>query len=279
MRWTDKHTAWMQDTGTAITTTCGLAATIIRFNHSISDTPTMSAWAKHFRNHYCDDAHISYLIKDTPYSQSKADFLINMKFPAQKISDSHEKSGPATRAGDFSEILFADYISSKLDYWVPRVRYELKFNKNTSEQGSDVIGMKFDPQGFVSNDELLVVEVKATLSDTKNTNRLQDAINHSTKDEYRIGESLSAMKQRLLLRSEMSDVEKIGRFQNPNDRPYIMRYGAAAILTEKAYDPITLKNSSSIGHKYAGSLNLYVIVGNDMMNLAHHLYQKAADEA
>jgi hypothetical protein len=277
MVWTAKHADWLHSSGTTISTSCGKSAHVIRFNYQISDLETMSAWARHFRNHYCDDAHIEYLRKDTPYS--KKDYLLNIKFPAEAPFERHEKTGPATRSGDFAEILVADYISAKMSYWVPRVRYEMKINRNTSEQGSDVIGILFDTHGIAQNDELLVVEVKATLSQTKGTNRLQDAIDHSDKDEYRLGESLNAMKQRLFYKSQLADAEKVGRFQNIDDRPYIMKYGAAAVLTDNAVDLSTLSQSSSVRHKYANKLNLFVIVGADMMKLAHLLYERAADEA
>lgn len=277
MTWTDKHTQWFQSTGVTLTTQCGKVTSVLRFDYVTADTEAMSAWAKHFRNHYCADTHIDYLIKDTPHSKSS--FLLNIKFPAAAPFEKHEKTGPATRSGDFAEILVADYISAKLYYWVPRFRYEMKINRNTSEQGSDVVGLKYDPQGISDKDELLVVEVKATLSDAKIGNRLQDAIDHSDKDEYRLAESLSAMKQRLFMKNQIAEADKVGRFQNIDDRPYILRYGAATVLTDKAYDLATLCSSDSKAHKYKDKLNLFVIVGADMMKLAHLIYQKAADEA
>lgn len=277
MAWTDKHIEWMLDTGYAITTACGMSAPVYRFNHVTSDSKTMSEWAAHFRNHYCEDNHLEYFIKDTPYT--KSEYLLKIKFPAAIPLEKHEKTGPATRSGDFSEILVADYISSKLKYWVPRTRYELKINPNSSEQGTDVIAIKFDENGNKKHDELFVVEVKATLSNTKNTNRLQDAIDHSDKDEYRIGESLNAIKQRLFFKNKLEESDKIGRFQNPDDRPYIMKYGAAAVLSYKAYDGLVLSNADASKHKNKSKLNLFIIVGDDMMDVTHLLYKRAADEA
>lgn len=279
MPWTIEHVKWLQSSGVTITTACGKQVPVLRFNHVATDNVTMSAWAKHFRNHYCDDAHIDYLKQDTPYATSRSDYLLNLKFPAAAPFEKHEKTGPATRSGDFAEILVADYISASLHYWVPRLRYEMKVNRNTSEQGSDVIGIKFDSNNIAANDELLVVEVKAALSDTKNTNRLQDAIDHSDKDEYRLGESLNAMKQRLFLKNQLKEAEKVGRFQNIDDRPFFLRYGAAAVITDNAYNFAKLCSSDASQHKYKDRLTLFVIVGADMMNLTHTLYQKAANEA
>ncbi len=79
-----------------------------------------------------------------------------MKFPNPNFG-----LGSATMSGDFSEILIADYIEYILNYIVPRVRYRQKFNRNTSTQGSDLIGYKVESIETNSiNDEMLIVEEK-----------------------------------------------------------------------------------------------------------------------
>ena len=79
----------------------------------------------------------------------------------------------------------ADYIEYIQSYYVPRIRYRSKFNRNTSPQGSDVLGFKLGTTPS-PRDEAIIFEVKGT-SDPKGKKkgyeRLQEAIDHSNKDE------------------------------------------------------------------------------------------------
>lgn len=277
MTWSDEHIKWLDDTGVQGVTSCGKVVPIYRLNYVNTDDTVMSAWAYHFRNHYCDDSTIDSL--RSGYKISKKEYLLNYRFPVEKAMDPSEKTGPATRSGDFAEILIADYLSAKLKYWVPRTRYEFKVNRNTSEQGADVMGMKFDPKKFSPKDELLVFEVKATLSGKKKVNRLQDAIKHSDKDRLRIGESLNAVRQRLQLKNRNLEADYILRFQSPKDDPYVMKYGAAAVITDTAFDSALIAACDTKAHKNQNNLELFVINGADMMDLVHSLYNRAADEA
>lgn len=277
MTWSDKHIKWLDDTGERCVTACGKVVPIYRFNYIATDDLTMSSWAYHFRNHYCEDSTIDSL--RAGYKISKKDYLINLKFPVEKALNKSEKTGPATRSGDFSEILVADYLSSKLKYWVPRIRYEFKINRNTSEQGTDVLAMKFDAKKFSPKDELFVFEVKATLSGKKKPNRLQDAIDHSDKDRFRIGESLNAVRQRLQLKNRHKEADYILRFQSLKDDPYIIKFGAAAVMTDDAFDKALIASCNSKTHVNQDKLELFVINGADMMKLCHSLYERAADEA
>ena len=129
MSWTDQHMKWLQDTGSTIKTACGKIVNIFEFRHDVSDTRIMSAWARHFRNHYCVDDELEIL---KPDEMTTSEYLLELKFP--HIS---EKPGPSIRAGDFAEILVADYLQFFRDYYVPRTRYDRKFIGNESSKGSD----------------------------------------------------------------------------------------------------------------------------------------------
>ena len=59
----------------------------------------------------------------------------------------------------------ADYIEYIQSYYVPRIRYRSKFNRNTSPQGSDVLGFKLGTTPS-PRDEAIIFEVKGT-SDPK----------------------------------------------------------------------------------------------------------------
>lgn len=277
MTWSDKHINWLDDTGDRVITTCGKSVPIYRFNYVTSDDSTMREWAFHFRSHYCEDSAIDDLRKG--YKFSRKDYLLNIKFPVAKAKDKSEKTGPATRSGDFSEILVADYLAIKHKYWVPRVRYEFKVNRNTSEQGSDVMGMKFDTNNHAPSDELFILEVKGTLSGKSKKNRLQDAIDHSDKDRMRVAESLNAIRQRLQFKNRQPEADYIIRFQSPKDNPYIMKYGAAAVLTDGAFDKAVIASSITSAHMNHDKLELLVINGTDMMTMVHQLYERAANEA
>ena len=105
------HLAWLKDTGQALKTEDGKNVKIFEFEHR-NDPKILSAWAKHFRNHYCNDDEIDDLRSGPGLSRS--DYLLTIKIP-----DDKEKPGPSTRAGDFGEIPVADYLEFKLNYVVP----------------------------------------------------------------------------------------------------------------------------------------------------------------
>jgi hypothetical protein len=241
-------------------------------NHA-PDAKILSAWAKHFRNHYCDDRQIDSLRKGT--TLSRADYLTQMKFP-----DASEAPGPGIRSGDFAEILFADYVEYLLGYWVPRTRYERKAVRNESTKGSDILGFRFQRVDRPSpQDTLLIFESKAQFSGKKASAILQKAIDDSNKDELRKAESLNAIKQRFLDLHETNNAERIERFQSPEDRPYRSLYGAAALFTSEIFDEAVLKECDADAHAHKSRLALIVIHGSRLMALVNQLYGLAANEA
>ncbi|SHN63841.1 Hachiman antiphage defense system protein HamA [Desulfovibrio litoralis] len=285
MPWTKKHLKWLTDTGTHITTADGKTAAVWEFNYQ-TDEVTLSAWAKHFRNHYCPDTDIDDL---KPSKQSRKDYLTDMKFPNKTST-----LGPAIRAGDFGEILVADYLEYVLKFWVPRVRWNSKVVRDESTKGSDVIGFKFhqSSRNPSHKDILFIFEAKTKFSKSSE-NRLQEAINHSAKDYLRIGESLNFIKQKYVNNGDNAEAKGIGRFQNPTDIPYKQTFGAAALISDECYDVSELsmancskipqskkaKNTFYAPHPYKDDLVLLIIKGPDMMDLVHKLYRRAADEA
>jgi Cap4 SAVED domain len=243
----------------------------------------LSAWAKHFRNHYCSDCDIDALRA----SRSRKDYLEQIKFPSAT-----SQLGPAVRAGDFGEILVADFLQWILGYTVPRVRWNTKVVRDESPKGSDVMGFRFqDATGDSPKDVLAVFESKTKFSTGAKTNRLQDAINDSAKDHIRIDESLNYIKQRLFEKGKKEEAAKVERFQNPVDNPYREVYGAAALFSHDRFQaadvssadcqkiPAPPKGSTFKPHPNRDDLVLIVIKGADMMTLSHDLYRRAANEA
>lgn len=248
---------------------------LYRLTHDALDEHTMSAWARHFRQHYCLDRDLPRLRRGTP-AKTNGEYLINFKFP-----DERSGFGPGIRAGDFAEILVSDLLESMLDYFVPRTRYSDKKVRDESSKGSDVIGLRIlrdDPKEYSPEDELFSIESKAKL--TKGTsNRLQDAVTDSAKDHFRIAQSLNAMKNRLIDIQEYEQADYVERFQDPTARPFVQKYGAVAVLCSSAYDAETIAETVCADHPYKGQLDLLCIHGKDLMKFVHALYTRAANEA
>ncbi len=281
MSLTSEHIEWLVDTGERLKTADGKEVEVWEFQHQ-DDEETLSAWAKHFRNHYCLDAEIDFL----KGKRTRQDYLNSIKFPSKT-----SKLGPGIRAGDFGEILVADYLQWHLGYWVPRVRWSSKVIRDESPKGSDVIGFHFHKKGDTSPKDVLVVfESKTKFSDS-GENRLQDAICDSAKDHLRLDESLNFIKQKFLERKRTKQAQLIERFQSPVDVPYKETYGAAALFSDEQFDakliakadcskiPKSAKSKIVVPHPNKENLVLVVIKGTDMMNLVHELYRRAADEA
>jgi hypothetical protein len=265
------HLDWLVDTGKKLNTACGTEVDVLELNHT-QDDAVLSAWAKHFRNQYCSDDEIDF--SRDGMGKNRKEYLEEIKFPC-KVN----KPGPSIRAGDFAEILLADYLEWVLKFWVPRVRWDRKVIRNESSKGCDVIGFHFSKGDEVNpNDILAIIESKASLA-TKKTNLLHTAITHSAKDEMRKAESLNYIKQRLMDIKNIKDATKIARFQNPIDNPYIEQYVAAAVFSEPSYCESSIQATNAIQHPHHAKLKMIIVKGNDLMSFVHTLYQRAADEA
>lgn len=272
MVFTNVHLNWMQDTGIKLPTTDGGTIHVFEFQHQPNDT-ILSAWAKHFRNHYCLDTEIDFMASGT--GLNRRDYLNNIKFPSHT-----DAPGPSVRAGDFGEVLSADYLEYILEYWVPRTRYNNKTSRNESTRGSDVIGFKIlndDEESL--EDTLAIFETKTQFSGREPRPRLQDAIDDSAKDHARRAESLNAIKQRLFDKHNLAEAMRIERFQNIEDRPFKELYGAVAIFTSDYYEENLLRSTVTDKHPYSKNLMLLVVKGKNLMQLVTELYRRAADEA
>lgn len=259
--------------GVVLKSADGLDIPVWEFRYSDDDI-VMSAWARHFRNHYCLDTEIDYLKRG--YGCSRAEYLNTIKFP-----DNSAAPGPSIRAGDFGELLVADYLEYVLGYWVPRTRYADKAVRNESTKGCDVIGFRLFGNGADSlEDTLAIFESKAQFAGNgREGGTLQHAVDGSAKDQVRKAESLNAMKQHLLDKQRLEEATAVERFQNTEDRPYRELYGAVALFSTPLFDQRVAIQTTIEHHPNLASLSLLVIHGDQMMNLVHELYRRAADEA
>lgn len=265
----NNYLKWLVENG-ELTTTDGKPVKILDFEYG-DEIAVLSDWAKHLRNQYCDDTKIDALRTGT--GLNRADYLTQYKFP-----DRTTRPGPSIRAGDFGESLVADYAEYKLNYNVPRTRYEMKSIKNESTHGTDVIGFKVLDNNDPTQDELLTVEVKCRLRTTDET-VLQIAFNESKKDyNVRKAESLNAMKQRLQLRNDTANIEIVERFQDKADRPYKEISGAAVVVSDDNWADTVVTNTDASSHPNTDLL-LLAIRGADLMDLTHSIFQRACDES
>lgn len=272
MPWTSLHLKWLVNTGQKLTTPNGQYIEVWEFRYE-NDETVFSAWGRHFRNHYCLDSEIDFFRKG--YKYSRAQYLYTIKFPDCAI-----RPGPSIRAGDFGEILAADYLEFVLGFWVPRTRYADKTVRNESTKGCDIIGFKvMDNEGDSLDDTLAIFESKTQFSSSPSMSRMQDAVDDSQKDQFRKGESLNAVKQRLAHQGHREDACRIERFQNPEDRPYKEVSGAVALFSTSYFDPELVSQVDCKDHPNSSNLVLLVIHGHDMMKLVNELYARAADEA
>lgn len=270
------HTKWLKKmTGANLQTADGVEITVYELAIDHADDPALTRWAKHFREHYCLDSQIDRLRKGT--RKSRAQYLMDLVFP-----DKSEDFGPATRSGDFAEILIADLLESQLGFWTPRTRYGDKLVRNESPKGSDVLGFKFNglgPSKPSRKDILISFESKAQLSGKKAKARLQDAVNDSAKDVFRISESLNAMKRRLIARTDDEGADRVERFQDGLEIPYLRMSGAAAIFCSSVYDPSQISKTDCTEHENVDNLMLVVVHSATLMAFVHALFERAANEA
>lgn len=178
------------------------------FHLDIQNDPAIfEEWAKQFRRNYCSDDELDEMISSMNISSKE--YLENFKLP------SDIGIGLSTMSGDFGEILVSDYLQNFEEYVVPRTRYNSKVNKDTSTQGSDVLGYKNDSLN-TANDEVVVIEVKSSSSNSRSfeaKNKLQEAIKHSDKDFERFSTSIVASYLKLK-NSNIEQANLLKRFLN-----------------------------------------------------------------
>ena len=264
---------FLKDSGLIVTTLEGVDIPIWELSVPSDDDPCLKDWAKRFRQNYCLDDEIDEMRDGTELSRSE--YLLSYCFP-----DSSAAPGPSVRSGDFAELVISDYVEHLLGYWVPRGKYGEKESRDESAKGVDIIGFKVVEAGVPNlQDELLTYEVKAQFTEKTYNKRLQTAIDDSQKDFVRSGISLNAAKRRFVKAKDKEKVALISRFQNIADRPFILKFGAAAILSGKAFDASKLRETRAKDHPHNHTLQTIVIKGSGLMALTHALYQRAADEA
>jgi len=268
------HTKWFKKTSVTLSSSDGKPIDVYEFNIDHSDTASLKSWSKHFREHYCLDSKIDRYRQAE--KMSRREYLLSMVFPSK-----NDDFGPATRSGDFAEILFADMLQSLFGYYVPRTRYFLKMIPNESSKGTDVLGFKFKTGGNLP-ESLIAVESKAQFSGKKADTKLQEAVIHSNKDldKFRIAKSLNSMKQRLDFLNDDDGFFKIEQFQDPLEKPYDIQSGATALFCSSLFDAAHIASTTSCAnHSNRDNLTLIVMHAVDLRKIVHEMYERAANDA
>lgn len=259
------HCDWFEDTGTRLNTSDGREVRVFRFNYQ-EDQVILQAWAIHLREHYSSDEDMDSV--RAPMGLSRTEYLRDVKFP------STAGFGPSVRAGDFSEILVADYVEFLMGYNVPRTRYDRKDTRDSSTKSIDVLGFKFAEENQVNaNDELLTGEVKASFR-TPPSNNLQAAIDGSKNDyEVRLPFALNATYQRLKDRGELETANMVERFMNKTARPYENVTTAILMCSNVAWNENLVTEADSAHPNQ--NIILLVFLGDELMTLTNRLYELA----
>ena len=258
----------------SIPSSSGEEIQVYKLNSELLDDNSLNNWALGLRNNYIEEHLLKQAISGT--GLTKKEYLEKRIFPNPEVTQ-----GAATMSGEFGELLVYDYINYVLEYYVPRIRYFNKVNRNTPIHGSDVIGYKMGNYNKRSKyDKLLVAEVKTRSSISGNktkacTNIVTNAITDSNKDRVRVGESLNAEKLKLLSRGRIKEANIVERFQNKTDNPYTLDFFAVAVMDNELYsDQVVLDvvNSQSENIK---STNVLIIHSKELKLFLRDMYRRA----
>lgn len=237
-----------------------------RIDYDNTKEDVLDEWADHIRKHYICDETLEKSISSLHLT--KKEYLSSYDIP-QKC---HIK-GPSTISAEWAEILVYDLIEYVLDYVALRGRHWNKPTPTAPVPGSDILGAKMKKETSSSDDELFIVEVKASLSKC-DYSKLGEAKLGSANDTLRHSISLNFMRRKYLEMHEDSLMRIAERFQQKANMPYRTRYGAAAVVTKKE-----IENNTIDGVK-GGDLNIrvndqiFLIHGDRLMDLAYNLYER-----
>lgn len=237
------------------------------------DETELESWALHVRRHYIRDDE---LLEDCSlYEMSVADYLSNFCIPMHYERD---KRGSSTRAGDFAEIIISDLLQFIEGLSVPRYKQIDRINPNASDQGSDVIAYKItDPNNPVKDDLLLIIEVKAKLTDPIKLEKvIENAATHSKKDapdeDFRAPFSLRAFERRSRRAGDDLTASECRRLLNLTEHPLTFKRGSAVMVSLEDVADLESYSPESLG--LSEDERLIVVHGNKLMELVHSVYDR-----
>lgn len=237
-----------------------------RIDYDDSQESVLNEWAEHIRKHYISDETLEKSMSSLHLT--KKEYLSSYDIP-QKC---HAK-GPSTISAEWAEILVYDLIEYALDYVALRGRHWNKPTPTAPVQGSDILGAKMKKETSSSDDELFIVEVKASLSKC-DYNKLVEAKHDSEDDTFRHSISLNFMRRKYLEAHEDFLMRIAERFQQKANMPYRIRYGAAAVVTQKEIENDTIAGINGGDLNIRVDDQIFLVHGDKLMDLAYNLYAR-----
>ena len=237
-----------------------------RIDYDETKDDVLDEWADHIRKHYIRDEALEESISSLHLT--KKEYLSSYDIP-QKC----HTMGPSTISAEWAEIIVYDLIEYVLDYVALRGRHWNKPTPTAPVPGSDILGAKMKKETSSSDDELFIIEVKASLSKC-DYNKLVKAKLDTEDDTFRHSISLNFMRRKYLEAHEDVLMRLAERFQQKANMPYKVRYGAAAVVTQKEIKNKTITgiNGSDLNIKVDDQI--FLIHGDRLMNLAYNLYER-----
>ena len=237
------------------------------------DEAELEAWGLHVRRHYIRDDE---LLEDSSlYRMNVEEYLSNFCIPMRYERD---RRGSSVRAGDFAEIIISDLLQFVEGLSVPRYKQVDRLNPNASDQGSDVVAYKIkDPNDPVKDDLLLIVEVKAKLTDPVRLEEvIENAAAHSKKDapdgDFRAPFSLRAFERRSRRAGDSLTASECRRLLNLTEYPLTVKRGSAAVVSLEDVTALEGYSLESLG--LSKDERLIVVHGSKLMELVHSVYDR-----
>jgi hypothetical protein len=228
----------------------------------------LDSFALHIRRHYITDDELI----DACQGMTVEDYLRQYCVPQKD-----EPKGPSTRSADISEIIVSDLIQFIYGYTVLRGKFHNRANKNSSEQGTDVIGYRFetDAEHPDAKDELIAVEVKASLSRT-NLDILANAVKDSQEKDRgeRLPRTLEFLRRKSVSSDNTKEAETITRFQSKSALPYKVVYGASAMTVDYCPDDGIILGITEESLSLKSETGLFLIHGEKLMELTHMVFER-----
>lgn len=237
-----------------------------RIDYDNTREDVLNEWAEHIRKHYISDELLEKSVSSLHLT--KKEYLSLYCIP-QKC---HTR-GPSTISTEWAEILVYDLIEYILNYIALRGRHWNKATPTAPVQGSDVLGAKMTKATPSSDDELFVIEVKASLSKC-DYSKLIKAKKDSDNDTFRHAISLNFMRIKYLEAHEDFLMSVAERFQQKANSPFKVRYGAVAIVTQKEIENNTIAGINGLDLNIRIDNEIFLIHGDKLMDLAYNIYER-----
>lgn len=231
------------------------------------DEEIINDWALHIRRNYIDDEE---LVEDAECNDITAEEYLTRYVIPQK----NEPLGPTARSGDITEIIISDLLEFIFGYTVPRFKMKNRSGKNSSKQGTDVVGYKyFNADKTPSdNDTLVATEVKAHLTES-GYGSIKDSINDSIKDEHRLARTIDCCRK-FFKNSNKELSKEITRFLFKPDNNYKIIYASAGFSSRESVDNNIILTKSDEKLEIRKGQEIFYIHGKKLMDLTHRIYER-----